>query len=105
MFELPKLCTVRKDLSYGVQRDYLDHPNCIGWTREGEDENPGSGIAVLMSNSGAGIKNMEMGVKHANKTLIDALGNVTEKVVVNEEGWAAFLCAEKSVSVWVLKTD
>lgn len=105
VFELPKLCAVRKDLSYGTQRDYLDHPNCIGWIREGADENPGSGIAVLMSNSVAASKKMEMGLKHANKTFIDMLGNVAEQVVVNEDGWAVFTCAQKSVSVWVLKAD
>jgi alpha-amylase len=105
VFELPKLCSIRKDLSYGIQRNYLDHPNCIGWTREGDDEHPNSGVAILMSNSGPGIKNMEMGLKHANKTFIDELGNITEPTVVNKDGWASFLCAEKRVSVWVLKPD
>ena len=101
--ELPDLCAIRRDKSYGIQRDYLDHPNCIGWTREGEDDKPGSGLAVVMSNSAEGHKTMEMGMKHAGKTFVDAMGKRKEEIVVNEEGWAEFYCLGGSVSVWVLK--
>src|SRR5262245_26248045 len=31
---LPTLLLIRKQLAYGNQRDYLDHKNTIGWTRE-----------------------------------------------------------------------
>ena len=49
--ELQELLTIRANLAYGKQIDYLDHPNCIGWTRA-------EGIAVLMSNGEEGFKEM-----------------------------------------------
>ena len=101
--ELPLLCQLRKDLAYGLQRDYFDHPNCIGWTREGLEGRQNSGIAVIMSNGDKGHKDMKIGQRHAGKTFIDALGKCKHEVTVNEEGWAQFECEERSVSVWVLK--
>lgn len=98
---LTQMTTARKDLAYGLQRDYLDFASCIGWTREGIPERENSGLAVLMSNGGEGFKAMEMGTIHAGKTMKDILGNRTEEVTVNEEGWAEFFCNEESVSVWV----
>lgn len=101
---LTQMTCIRRDLAYGFQRDHLDHPNCIGWTREGIPEKEHSGLAVLMSNGEEGFKAMEMGAGHAGKILIDALGNRTEEVQVNEEGWAEFYCNAESVSVWIFKT-
>ena len=100
--ELPVLCQLRKDAAFGAQRDYFDHPNCIGFTREGSDEKAGSGLAVVMSNSEPGHKDMEIGSRHAGKTFIDALGKFQGEVKVNEQGWAQFPCEARSVSVWVL---
>ena len=100
---LPNLRTIsriRKYLAHGIQRDYFDHPNCVGWTREGDDENPNSGLAVVLSNGDRGIKAMEIGSKHAGKTFTDALGYCQEQVVVDEHGWAEFYCASRSVSIW-----
>ncbi|WP_316815807.1 alpha-amylase [Pedobacter nyackensis] len=98
---LPKMIGIRKDLAYGAQRDYLDFPNCIGWTREGRKEKPQSGIAVLMSNGDIGLKLMEIGLIHAGKKMVDALGGRKEEVLVDEKGWAEFYCNAGSVSVWV----
>ncbi|HEX3934387.1 MAG TPA: alpha-amylase, partial [Puia sp.] len=44
---LEALLRARKQYAYGRQRDYFDAPNCIGWTREGTEEHPGSGCAVV----------------------------------------------------------
>ena len=79
------------------------HHNCIGWTREGIDEIECSGFAVIMSNGGEGYKNMEVGLRHAGKTFIDALGHCKEEIQINEKGWAHFKCEHKSVSVWMAK--
>jgi alpha-amylase len=100
---LPILLKVRKDYSYGLQRDYFDFPSCVGWTRAGEEDKENSGIAVVLSNGGDGWKHMEMGENFKGKTFIDALGHVEEEVIVDEHGWAGFSCKEKSVSVWILK--
>lgn len=100
---LPQMLKVRELLAYGLQREYLDHPNCIGWTREGDEEHENSGLAVLLSNGEEGFKTMEVGAKFSGKTFVDVLGYRTEEVVVNEEGFGEFLCPAGSVSVWILK--
>ncbi|MBC7851227.1 MAG: alpha-amylase, partial [Chitinophagaceae bacterium] len=35
---LPALLTARKEFAYGPQNEYFDHPNVIGWTRNGTDQ-------------------------------------------------------------------
>jgi len=101
--ELKHLLPLRRDKAYGPQRDYLDHSNNIGWTREGDDEHPGSGLAVMMSNGDESFKKMEMGPRHAGKTFVDALGYRKEKVRLDDKGWGEFYCNAGSVSVWVAK--
>lgn len=99
--ELKVLLPLRRHKAYGHQRDYFDHGNCIGWTREGDDEHPGSGLAVLMSNGTEGFKKMEMGPRHARRRFKDSLGHRREVITTDEHGWAEFLCNAGSVSVWV----
>ncbi len=93
---------LRKYQAYGFQRDYFDHPNCIGWTREGIQEKENSGLAVILSNGEQGYKRMEMGNAFAGKKMIDALGHVGQEITIEEDGWAEFICEAGSVSVWIL---
>ncbi len=102
---LDKLLKGRKFFAYGTQRDYFDHPNCIGWTREGNDEQKTSGCAVIISNGDEGVKDMEMGKTNAGVIYIDYLGKRNEEVTINEEGWGKFFCEGGSVSVWVKKNE
>ncbi len=97
--ELETLLVLRKNNAYGLQRDYFDHPNCIGWTREGDEEH--QGIAIVMCNGCEGYKYMEIGKRYAGKTFIDVLNKVNVPVYVNKDGWAKFMCAAGSVSVWI----
>lgn len=96
---IEELIGVRKNNAYGLQRDYLDHGNCIGWTREGDDKH--SGCAVLMSNGDKGYKHMEMGTKYSGKVFKDILKKHNSTVQINEDGWADFYCNGGSVSVWI----
>jgi alpha-amylase len=98
---IEKMMQTRKRFAYGAQRDWLDHPNCIGWIREGDDEHPGSGCAVLLSNGDEGSKTMEIGSRHAGKTFIDWTGSRAEKVTIDEEGKGDFTVNAGSVSVWI----
>jgi alpha-amylase len=101
---LETMLMVRKNYAYGKQRDYFDHYNCIGWTREGNLENEFSGCAVLMCNGFCeGIKLMKIGKKHAGKTFVDCLKNHNGEVVIDENGLGQFYCLSGSVSVWVQK--
>jgi alpha-amylase len=36
--ELETMLHIRRNNAFGAQRDYFDHPNCIGWTREGDSD-------------------------------------------------------------------
>jgi alpha-amylase len=90
----------RKRQAYGQQRDYFDHPDLIGWSRQGDGEHPGSGLAVLMSNGPGGRKWMNVGGAHAGKTFSDKLGNLPGTVIINEHGWGEFMTRGRSVSVW-----
>ncbi|HVW59540.1 MAG TPA: alpha-amylase domain-containing protein, partial [Puia sp.] len=78
----------------------FDHANCIGWTREGDAEHPGSGCAVLLSNSEEGFKTMEVGKTHAGKKFTDWLGKYPGEVTIDEEGKGEFHVSPGSVSVW-----
>jgi alpha-amylase len=98
---LREMMLVRKELAYGVQHDYFDHPNTIGWVREGVDEIEASGCVVLMTNGSEGFKSMCAGIRHAGKTFVDACGNRAEKIVTDQNGCAEFLSNDGSVSVWI----
>jgi len=100
---IEKMLEARNQFSYGTQRDYFDHSNCIGWTREGIGEEQKSGCAVLLSNGDDGVKKMEIGKRHSGKTFIDYLGKHPAKVVIDEEGMGEFCVTAGSVSVWVTK--
>jgi len=99
--ELESLLKARCNHAYGMQRDYFDHPNCIGWTREGDDKH--TGCAVLLSNGDEGFKNMEVGKRYSGKKFTDLLGKSEQEVEINEEGWGNFFAPAGSVSVWVEK--
>ncbi len=98
---LKEMITIRKDKAYGKQNDYFDNQNCIGWTREGDEEHIKSGVAVLISNKYDSEKRMYIGKELAGEEFIDAIGNCEEKVIIDEEGFGNFKVKAKSVSVWV----
>ena len=60
-----------------------------------------SGLAVILSNNGNGKKRMEPGKKFAGELFYDAMGECTEPVTVDDDGWCDFYCNGNSVSVWV----
>ncbi len=101
--KLEQLMVARKQFAYGMQKDYIDHPNCIGWTREGNEDKEKSGCAVIMCNGDNGDKYMEMGKQFAGKTFIDFLGFTKDEVVINEDGWGNFTVPGGKVCVWVQK--
>ena len=101
--ELELLLKARKENAYGLQRDYFDHPNCVGFTREGDEVH--DGCAVLISNGDNGFKNMEMGKKYAGTLFTDLLEKHSAEIIVDENGFADFFVNAGSVSVWVIKPE
>lgn len=98
---LDTLLYARKELAYGEQKDYFDDPNCIGWTRSGNEG--GTPLAVTISNDVAISKTMEIGSDWAGQTFHDILGNCSDTVTIDEDGWGDFPVSEKSVSVWTIQ--
>ena len=98
---LDKLLDIRLNLAYGEQTDYFDDANCIGWTRKGMDD--GQPIAVLISNDQATSKSMLVGPEWAGREFSDYLGNSSQIVTIDDQGWGEFPVEEKSVSVWSVR--
>ena len=101
--DLKTLIQIRKEKSYGMQHDYFDNNNYIGWTQEGDDEHIKSGIAVVISTAGDGYKRMYVGNQNVGEVYIDALDNCQEEIIIEEDGCANFNVKGKSVSIWVKK--
>ena len=97
--KIEELLKARKNFAYGIQRDYFDDANILGWVREGNQER--SGCAVVLSNKDAAQKSMEMGENYAGKTFYDYLGWFQDKVTIDENGWGNFPVPAGNVSVWV----
>jgi len=95
---LDRLLAARRDHAHGQQRDWLDHPNCIGWSRAGTPAHP-RGLAVLLSNGQEGWKWMATG--RPNATYVDITEHRRELIRTNADGWAEFCCPPGSLSVWV----
>lgn len=102
---LDTLIGIRKTKAYGKRHEYLDKKKQIGWTREGEKDRSGSGVAVVMSIAEAAEKEMYVGVQFAGRKFIDAMGEVKNDVTIDEEGNGMFSCLKKSVSVWMVKEE
>ena len=91
----------RKKALLKTQYDYFDHPNYIGWTREGDDEHIKSGLAVVISNSYDGEKRMYIGKEFAGEKFIDSLENCDDEVTIDQDGFGIFKVKGKSASIWV----
>ena len=103
--ELDKLMKLRKNQAYGAQHDYFDDPNCIGWTREGDEEHKNSGMAVVISDGTGGTKHMYIGKQFAGCHFADAMGNAKYNIKIDEEGFGDFYVNRDAVAVWVHKEN
>ena len=95
------LLKARKENAYGLQRDYFEDANCVGWTREGDGYN--KGCAVILSNKDQYEKPMEVGKAYAGQNFYDLLGRFEHKITIDENGWGNFTCPAGNVSVWIPK--
>lgn len=100
---LGKLIKLRRSYSYGEQIDYFDDAHVIGWVRKGDPARPDSGIAVVISNTDEGCKRMDMGRDHCGTKFYDALGNFSDPVIIDNDGYGEFPVNARSLSVWVRK--
>ncbi|MCT4013681.1 alpha-amylase [Elizabethkingia anophelis] len=98
--ELEVFLKIRQNNVYGLQRNYLDDPDCIGWTLEGNDIS--QGCAVIISNNGPREKIMEIGARYAGKSFYDILKGVNEHIEIDKNGYGKFSVSENNISVWVM---
>ena len=89
----------RKENVYGLQRDYFEDANCLGWTREGDGHN--KGCAVVLSNKDQYAKPMEVGKQYSGQNFYDLLGRFEHKITIDENGWGNFTVPAGNVSVWI----
>ena len=69
----------------------------------GSGKEDGAPLAVTISNDAANSKSMEIGSDWAGQTFYDILGNCSDTVTIDEDGWGDFPVSEKSVSVWTIQ--
>ena len=100
---LDKLMKLRKTKAYGVQHDYFDDPDCIGWTREGDADHKDSGLAVVISDGKGGTKRMYIGQQYAGAHFSDVMGNAKYNIKIDDDGCGNFYVNRGAVSVWVRK--
>ena len=100
---LDKLMKLRKQKAYGPQHDYFDDPDCIGWTREGDEEHKDSGMAVVLSDGKGGTKRMYIGRQFAGAHFSDIMGNAKYNIKIDNEGCGEFYVNRGAVAVWVRK--
>ena len=98
--ELELLLKVRRFNAFGEERDYFDHPNIIGFTREGLRTYPGSGLAFLCSDGPGGQKRMYVGTFYAGTTFRCVLGG-QRSVVIDGEGCGVFSVGGGGASLYV----
>ena len=96
--ELNKLLKLRERFAYGEQLDYFDDPSVVGFTRLGDEEHPGSGLAVLVTDSAAGKKRMYVGKQLAGSIV---LSGSKQTVEIDSEGYGVFSVGAGTAAVWV----
>lgn len=99
--KIDELLKARQQFAYGDQQDFLDHPNCIAWVRNGDEEH--AGCVVIMSNGDEGFKDINLGEDKKGWVYVDFLGNHESEITLDEHGTGRFLAKGGSVSVWITK--
>jgi alpha-amylase len=99
---LTRLVALRRSHAYGRQCDRFENAHMIGWTREGNADHPGSGLAVVITIGDSSAMWLDVGKPHANGQYKDALGNMAgTTVTINADGWGRFPVSGGGVSVWI----
>ena len=98
-----KILKLRKKHAYGIQHDYFDHSDVVGWTREGDEEHKDSGLAVVMSDGVGGTKRMYVGKQFAGAHFADVMGNAKYDIRIDDEGCGEFYVNRQGLAVWIKK--
>ena len=97
------LLDVRRKYAYGKQNYYFDHPNVVGFTREGDDIRENSGLALLVSNGDDGDKQMYVGEHHKGEVWKEITGSIKDEITIGDDGNALFTVKGGKIAVWIKK--
>ena len=100
---IEKLLYARKNYAYGEQINYFDDPNLIGMVRKGNEDHPGSGLVMLLSNHTEGTKKINIGKEHAGEVWYEITENITDEIHIDDNGEAEFKVNAGKAAVWVKK--
>ncbi|MGP1498626.1 MAG: alpha-amylase, partial [Schaalia odontolytica] len=98
--ELPILMEIRARAAVGPQHGAFDHPDVVGFSREGIDEIPGSGCAVILSDRMAAEKTLYVGQRHAGQEWECIIGGHAS-VRVTDDGTLTGAVSDGGLSVYV----
>ena len=98
--ELPTLMAIRSRAATGPQHDAFDDPDVVGFTREGREETPGSGCAVIVSDRRGANKTLYVGRHHAGQEWKCIIGG-HPAVRIGEDGTLAGVVSDGGLSVYV----
>lgn len=100
---IEKLLYARKNYAYGEQINYFDDPNLIGMVRKGNEDHPGSGLVMLLSNHTEGTKKINIGKEHAGEVWYEITENIKDEIHIDDNGEAEFEVNAGKAAVWVKK--
>ena len=90
------MIALRKDSEFLRENDYFDHPDLIGWSYEGENND---GFVVIMTNAAGGTKIMYAGKQYSGQLFTD--GN--HDILINEDGSGEFICDDGKLNIYKVK--
>lgn len=99
--DLKLLLQIRKNFASGLLHDYFDHEHIVGFTREGSTAKPHSSLAVIMSNSKGGQKEMNLGKQNAGKKYLDIIYARSPEVTLDENGIGNFSVGDGTISIYI----
>ncbi|ETW83039.1 glycoside hydrolase family 13 protein [Heterobasidion irregulare TC 32-1] len=102
------LMRIRKQFAHGSLREYLHHPNCIGFVRTGDPEHGGGCVVVISNarpeartNDHSHLIRMNVGPHHTSTAYVGAFAPFA-RVDITKDGWGFFSCQPGSIQVWTL---
>ena len=98
--ELPILMSIRARAAVGPQHNAFDNPDVVGFAREGKDEVPGSGCAVILSDRMGAEKTLYVGHRHAGQEWECVIGG-HPSVRVADDGTLTGVVSDGGLSVYV----
>lgn len=98
---LAKLMSLRRIYARGEQIDYPESANCIAWLRRSETDESAPPLVVVLSNGPEAMVRVEVGEAFSGEVYADYLGNLEDKITIDEDGFGEFPVAEASLSCWL----